>query len=151
MLAVHMQAFTKFIPLKVEVDRTNDLIGWEKLNEIYSIAPETKQWPILTTSHTMVGEVSYYLENKRVYQWGAPNRITDLSQADSGSLKENEAFLLITFDDDRFSDNALSLFKNIVPIADIPVYVERGPEKIRIRTYHCFKGEDFLGSSLIKS
>jgi 4-amino-4-deoxy-L-arabinose transferase-like glycosyltransferase len=151
MMAVHMQAFTKFIPLRVEVDRTNDLIGWEKLNEIYAIAPETKQWPILTTSHTMVGEVSYYLENERVYQWGAPNRITDLSQADSGSLKANEAFLLITFDDDRFSDSALSLFKNIVPIADIPVYAERGREKIRIRTYHCFKGEDFLELSLIKS
>jgi 4-amino-4-deoxy-L-arabinose transferase-like glycosyltransferase len=151
MMMVHIQAFTKFIPLKAEVDRTNDLIGWSEMKQIYLMYPEAEKWPVLTTSHTMVGETAFYLKNGRAYQWGAPHRITDLSHVNPESIEENGSFLLVTFDDDRFSNEAASLFKNLIPLADIPVFAPRGDSTIQIRSYHFFKGENFKGFPFLYS
>ncbi|MBI1824741.1 MAG: glycosyltransferase family 39 protein [Nitrospirae bacterium] len=145
MLTVHLQAMTKFIPLKVERDRTNDLIGWSEMKAIYSKFPEFAEDPVITTNHTMVGEVSYYLKNKRVFQWGSPFRITDLSRIEPIELNQINEFLLVTFDRDQFPLETLSLFERIAPVMEIPVFVKRGNSSILIRTYHFFRGEHFKG------
>jgi undecaprenyl-diphosphatase len=144
---VHLQPYFKLIPLSVERDRTNDLIGWDELSRIKAKFPEAGSLPVLTTSHTLVGEASFYLQNPSVYQWGAPHRITDLTQANPLPAT-GSTFLLMTYDDDQFSDEANALFSRITPLADIPVYYPKSKSGRLIRTYHFFKGENFLGLPL---
>lgn len=141
---VHLQPYFKLIPLSVDRDRTNDLIGWEELQKIKAAFPETTNLPILTTSHTLAGEASFYLQTPDVYQWGSPQRITDLTQAHSLPPK-GSSFLLMTSDDDQFSPEAKSLFAEINPIADIPVFYPKSPSGIKIRTYHFFLAKNFTG------
>ncbi|MHB8483340.1 MAG: glycosyltransferase family 39 protein [Nitrospiria bacterium] len=138
---VHLQTYFKLIPLSVERDRTNDLIGWEELQKIQVVFPETTNLPVLTTSHTLVGETSFYLHTLEVYQWGAPQRITDLTRAHPVP-PEGSSFLLLTYDDDQFSAEAKSLFAEITPLTDIPVFYPKG---IKIRTYHFYLGKNFTG------
>lgn len=144
MIIVHFQAFSKIIPLKAEMDRTNDLAGWREIEKMNQDFPETTSWPVIVNSHTMVGEASFYLKRLNVYQMGAAHRITDLSRVDSKPFK-GKPFLLLTFDDDPFSEKIRSQFEKVVLLADIPVFVYRGQEKIMIRKYQVFKGESFLG------
>lgn len=141
---IHAQPFLKLIPLSVQQDRTNDLSGWDEMRKIEKIFPETASMPVLTTNHTMAGEAAFYLHNPMVYQWGSTHRITDLTQANPAP-PAGAAFLLLTCNNDQLPDEAKSLFTNISPLIDIPVYYPKAQNKIKIRTYHFFKGENFLG------
>ncbi|HXN06169.1 MAG TPA: glycosyltransferase family 39 protein [Nitrospiria bacterium] len=143
MMLVHLQAFSKIIPLSVEMDRTNDLTGWNEIQRINRQFPETIGWPVIVNSHTMVGEASFYLKKENVYQMGEAYRISDLSRVDSNSFK-GDTFLLLTFEDDPFSDKVINQFRKVVPLADIPVFVYRDRKKLLVRTYRVFRGENFL-------
>lgn len=141
---IHAQPFLKLIPLSVQQDRTNDLSGWDEMRKTEKMFPEAASMPVLTTSHTLTGEAAFYLNNPNVYQWGAPYRITDLTQANPVP-PAGATFLLLSCNNDVFPDEANSLFANISPLIDIPVYYSKGQTRTLIRTYHFFKGENFLG------
>ena len=146
-LLVHLQAFYKIAPLKVEVDRTYDLTGWKNLKLVYDRFPDKSSWPLLATHHTVVTEAAFYLGKEDVFQTNAPYRITSLSEERARRIPKGTSFLLLTVDDDRLSDRDRAMFARITPLAAIPVFYETRNDSRLIRTFYYSIGEDFQGIS----